>query len=592
MKVHALYFSLSLVLALPFSGQASEGEVIVPTPLQYPQCPLWYHYYNSSSQNCTCLPEWLLHCDDSGNAFLDHRHNILSYDASKRLLSRRVSGNFQILLRTRGYNFTKSGQILLPKRISRLNEYICTPLNRTGYLCGECAEGFGPSMISAYIGNICCDCRKSSSWYGITLYLVLEFVPLTIFFLFIFVFRIRVTSAPVVCFIMYSQLVILAFQDSVGNDRPLSNLKFTENGTLRSTSKVFLTLYGLLNLEFFHHAVNPFCISSQLTSIHIALLGYVSAFYPFLLTVIMWGGIELHDHSNFRLEVILWKPFRSCIVRLRKGWDTKRDITDVFASFFILSYTKIMSQTLIMLSTDKLYSYSIAFEPEPQSSYILRADSSITVGSAKYICIFIFTGLVFCVFNIFPALLLILYPFQWFRSVLTKCRLNTITINHFLTKFHHSYRDGLDGGRDMRSFSGVHLVLRIALIAPVLLLRSIFNAEVWFLRGIILLITALVIALCRPYKKMHTNVLDSVLLFYLATFCHLLSLNQHREMLYFVSVMQVLVLTPLVVFVTVFFIWGIFRFQGSKKWLLTSSAHICCMPKPVQLTATYGTINN
>ena len=478
MKAHVLLF-LSLVLALPFSGQANEGEIIVPTPHQYPQCLLWYHYYNSSTQNCTCtcLPEWLLHYDDNGNAFLDHRHNILSYDVSKRLLSRRVSGNFQLLLRTQGYNFTKSGQILLPKCISRLNKYICTPFNRKGYLCGECAEGFGPSMISAYMGNICCDCRNSSSWYGIALYLSLEFVPLTVFFLFIFVFRIRVTSAPVVCFVMYSQLVILAFQDLVGNDRPLSHVKFTENGTLRSTSKVFLTLYGLFNLEFFHYAVNPFCISSQLTSIHIALLGYVSAFYPFLLTALTWGGIELHD-SNFRPVVILWKPFRSCIVRLRKEWDTKRDITDVFASFFVLSYTKIMSQTLIMLSTDKLYNYSIVFEPEPQSSYILSADSSITVGSAKYICIFIFTGLVFCVFNIFPALLLILYPFQWFRSVLSKCRLNTIAINHFLTKFHHSYRDGLDSGRDMRSFSGVHLVLRIALIAPVLLLRSIFNAEV------------------------------------------------------------------------------------------------------------------
>jgi hypothetical protein len=392
---------------------------------------------------------------------------------------------------------------------------------------------------------------------------------------------------------MYSQLVVISFQDLIGNDRPLSEVKFAENGTLRSTSKVFLTLYGVFNLEFFHHAVDPFCISSRLTSTHIALLGYVAAFYPFLLTALMWVGIELHD-SNFRPVVILWKPFRRCIVQLRQGWETKRDITDVFASFFILSYTKIMSQTLIMLSTDKLYNYSmIAFEREPYSSYVLNADSSITVGSTIYVCIFIFAGLICLVFNIFPALLLTLSPFQWFRSVLSKCKLNTIAINYFLTKFHHSYRDGLDGGKDMRSFSGLHLFLRIALIAPVLLLRSIFHIDVWFLRGIILSITALLVSLCRPYKQMHTNVLDSVLLCYLAMFCHLLSLNQDSEMFSFVLVMQVLLLTPLVIFVAVIFIrliWGIFVSQRLQKSF--SSAHICCVPLRVQPVATYGTIDN
>ena len=584
---------LLLVLALSFGGQASEGVVFpAPTPLQYPQCPLWYHFYDASTQNCSCLPDWLLHCDHDGSAVLDHRHNILSYDESKRLLSRRITKNFRLLLRTQGYNFTKSGQILLPKHISRLNDYMCTPLNRKGYLCSECAEGFGPSMISAYMGNICCDCRKTSSWYGVTLYLSLEFVPLTVFFLFIFVFRIRITSAPMICFIMFSQLVIIAFQNLVGNDHPLNQVKFTENGTLRSVSKVFLIFYGVFNLEFFHHAVNPFCISSRLTSIHIALLGYVSAFYPFLLTVLTWIGIELHDR-NFRPVVILWKPFRRCVVRLRREWDTKSDITDVFGSFFILSYTKIMYQTLVMLCTDKLYNYSIAFEAVPHSSYILNADSSITVGSARYICIIIFTGLVFCVFNIFPALLLTLSPFQWFRSVLSMCRLNTIAINHFIVKFHHSYRDGLDGGKDMRSFSGVHLLLRIIIIAPVLLLRSIFHIEVWFLRGIILSITALLVALCRPYKQMHTNVLDSVLLFYLATFCHLLSSNQDCEILYFIPIMQVLILTPFVVFVIVIFIrliWGVYRLQKSQKSLLTSSAHVSHAAQPIQPITTYGAI--
>ena len=535
-----------LGLALSFISIQVSG-VVSSTPHQYLQCPLWYHYYDSSTQSCTCLPDWLVHCDHDGNAFLDFGH-LLSYDEGKRVLSRTVSMN---LLLPWKYNITNAGKVLLPEDISKLNHYMCTPLNRKGYMCSRCIKGFGPSMISSYMDNIMCyDCSKVSSWYGVTLYLSIEFIPLTIFYLLVLVFRIRITSAPMICFIMYSQLIVTAFQNSADSDSPLNLVKFSENGTLRSMSKVFLTFYGVFNLQFFHLVVSPFCVSSQLMSLHLVLLGYISAFYPFLLTALIWISIELHDR-NFRPIVILWKPFRRCFIRLRRGWDTKNDITDVFASFFVLSYTKIMYQTLLTLSNDKIDNYSLAFEPVPHSSYILNADSSVVVGSAKYICIVIFTGLLFCVFDIFPILLLVLYPFQWFRSVLSKCSLNKIAINHFVEKFHHSYRDGLDGGKDMRSFSGLHLVLRVMIIVPVFLLRSIFRLEVWFLRGTILSITALLVALCRPYKKMYTNVLDAILLFYLATICYLLSSNQDCEVLYFVPTMQVLILTPLVMFAIV-----------------------------------------
>ena len=150
-----------------------------------------------------------------------------------------------------------------------------------------------------------------------------------------------------------------------------------------------------------------------------------------------------------------------------------------------------MYQTLIALNVDEINNYSLVFKRVPHSNYILNSDSSIEVGSTKFICIAIFTGLLFCMFNISPVLLLVLYPFQWFRSVLSKCGLNTVTINHFVEKFHHSCRDGLDGGKDMRSFSGLHLLLRIMIILPVLLLIDIFCLEEWFLRGITLSIILL-----------------------------------------------------------------------------------------------------
>ncbi len=46
----------------------------------------------------------------------------------------------------------------------------------------------------------------------------------------------------------------------------------------------------------------------------------------------------------------LWRLFHGCFVQLRRGWNTESDLIDVFASFLLLSYSKIMY--LVVLTTD------------------------------------------------------------------------------------------------------------------------------------------------------------------------------------------------------------------------------------------------
>ena len=419
---------------------------------------------------CQCLPYWQLTCEGN-DTFIDSGY-ISTYSKNSRLLSVIVAKKYGAF---GGYNTTKPGYIMLPKKISRLNEYMCGPLNRKGHLCGECSDGYGPSMILTGCTDMCYNCTKP--WYGMTLYLSLEFVPITVFYLFILAFQISVTSAPMTCFIMYSQLIVIAFHNSCDSSL-LSQVQFTETGALRSVSKVFLTFYEVLNLDFFCHAVPPFCISSQLKPIHIALLGYVSALYPFVLIILTWLCVEFHDR-NFRLIVHLWKPFHRCFVRLRRGWNTKSDLIDVFASFFLLSYGKVIYQTLLLFDTDGVYNYSLTGD-SVSYDYVLSADISIMIGSAKYVGIAITTGLIFCAFSLLPVLLLVLFPIKKFRVVLSKLRLDGIALNIFVEKFHCCYRDGLDGGRDTRSFSGLYFLLRLMVLLVDYLNKSTLRLEVWF----------------------------------------------------------------------------------------------------------------
>ena len=577
-----LSFALS-VSATPFQLESQPPRLSCHT--QTESCPLWF-YYDSNTCDCQCLPYWAFYCEGN-DAFINSAH-ILTYDESKHVVS--VTTSKRYFQSYGGYNTTKSGYILLPKNISRLNEYMCGPLNRKGFLCGECSDGFGPSMVCI---DKCYNC--SVTWHGMTLYLSLEFVPVTLFYLFVLIFHISVHSAPMTCFIMYSQVIITILSSSCSAHIHTPIIE-TED-PLSSVSKVILTLYGVFNLEFLHHIVPPFCISRQLNSIHIAWLGYISAFYPILLIALTWICVELHGH-NFRLVVRLWKPFHRCFVSLRRGWDTKSDLIDVFASFLLLSYSKIMYQTLILLNTSIIQSLSLV-DGHTSNSYVVSADASIKFGSAKYVAIAVAAGSIFCVFNLLPILLLVLYPYKIFRSALSKCRLDGFALNIFVDKFQHCYRDGLDGGRDMRSFSGLYFFLRVIVVWVVPVIAHLV-LESRLLRGTVFSLTALFIALCRPYKKTSMNVLDTLLLSHLATICHIFSYNSKT-----VPVMQTLIFVPFAIFALLIFVRLIYRAQCRK--------HIFSLPlqllthlkvrRPdvgvvgqqqqlIQPTATYGTINN
>ena len=351
-----------------------------------------------------------------------------------------------------GYNITSFKQILLPRNLSQLNDYMCGPLNRKGLVCSECADGFGPSVTS--FGYRCVNCTQSKYWYGIPLFLFITFVPITVFYIIVLVFQIKILSAPMPCFIMYSQFVVLVFDSD-------TYFSFTNSWNISLDIKIVLMVYGIFNLYFGHHIniLPQYCLNKNLNFMHLAILGYISAFYPLLLILLTWACVELHGR-NFRPLVWLWRPFHRCFVRLRRGWDTKSDIIDVFATFFCLSYNRILYQTILLISNKSVKHFNVS--GNYFITYHSQVEMRIFYQSAYQLSLEIAVILIAIVCIILPPLLLTLYPIKRFRSILLKCRLNFVAIHIFTDKVYSCYRDGLDEGRDMRSFSGLYFFLRIA----------------------------------------------------------------------------------------------------------------------------------
>ena len=325
-----------------------------------------------------------------------------------------------------------------------------------------------------------------------------------------------------VLFIFMNQLIMykLIFERTVKLRMLLSQGMHSNGPLLRS----LFFFCGIWSLDFIHSIVPPFCISSKLQLMHIEFLGYIPVVYLLLLILLTWVCIELHGR-NYKLLVVLWRPFHRCFVKLQRGWDKTSSVVDAFASFFLLSNSTLLYQVVTIYRCQILY-YSISNESNGHMiagyKHVLMFLPHIDCGHHPY-PILIFSALLLLIFGIIPILLLVLYPFKPFRMCLSKCKMDILFTTIFVEKFHGCYRDGLNGGRDMRSFSGLYYLMMILLscYSAFEIKRSHISSQLYY--ALIFLSFSLLMIVVRPYKHKYMNILDTLLLAYAAVTCMLLS---------------------------------------------------------------------
>ena len=202
--------------------------------------------------------------------------------------------------------------------------------------------------------------------------------------------------------------------------------------------------------------------------------------------------------------VWLWKPFHRCCVNVRRRWDTKASLIDVFATFLVLSYSKLLFVSAFLFKGTEIYNADGKLV-----SYVLRADATVKFLSEEHLPFAIASCFIIS-FTFLPPLLLTFYPCKVFNRCLNCCHKRRCHALHtFVEAFQGCYKDGVTGGRDLRSISGVYLLFRfLLLIANV----NIGNKTGWLLRSLMFLSLSIFILIVQPYKKSYMNVLDGLLL--------------------------------------------------------------------------------
>jgi hypothetical protein len=80
------------------------------------------------------------------------------------------------------------------------------------------------------------------------------------------------------------------------------------------------------------------------------------------------------------------------------------------------------------------------------------------------------------------------------------------------------YKDGLNGGRDMRCFAGLYFILRIAGYLCVMLshlTKPFLHINRWLAIGTMLFFATFTITIARPYRKVYMNYWDIAILSHL-----------------------------------------------------------------------------
>ena len=501
------------------------------TVAQQDVCPTWFIPDNTSSTGCSCHQHDAKVMCGSDFPFLQFGF-CMTYDNTTGVTE------FGACPYIGHYNTTTNVDhafyyIQLPSNVSLLNEFMCGPLNREGPLCGKCKDGYGIALYSYTL-----ECSKCwGHGYGLVLYYFLELFPITVMYFLVVIFHIRATSSPLSALVFMSQIVVYTIRLNVPFHMYIEN---RVTGFPYVALQVLLVLCGIWSLDFFRSVIPPFCVSSNIKTVHALALEYLVAFYPIFLILITYVCIKLHD-NNFRPVVWIWKPLHRHFAHFRRRWDSTASIINAFTTFLLLSFSKILFVSFTLLHYFKVHVHT---NIHVLLKCFLYYDPTVECHTQEST---IFSAIAYCMLVIFiicPTILLILYPTRLFRKCVSCCGFRRWHALHmFVESFQGQYKDGTNGTRDFRMVSASFLILRILILALFLNHHRLLSHTL-ILQGIFIAGVSCIHAITRPYKLNFMNNVDIVILFLLEILILITTTPGSISLSYFILVTTLLLLIP------------------------------------------------
>lgn len=510
-------------------------------------CPPGYvEYYpnGSSSDNSICV------CSGSYNTYIVCDNKTFDTEISRIAWIGQVPGfsEYMYLVGESPYvGFRSDGALVNLTGVSpnpkELNSFFCNDSGREGVLCGRCQDRYGVVVNSETFA--CKLCPEEQVYYNWAFYILTEFLPLTIFFIAIFVLSMTVHFGPLNSYIFYAQVLTTVVKIDADGAIFLDSITGHHASALKNA---YTVVYDIWNMNFFRAWLPEFCLSPNISTLTMLSLGYVTALYPLLLLIIFVVIVSLYNRGVW-LVVVVFRPLHLCLARFRQWWNLRRSISGGIALFIVLSYTKFSLVTFILLTPTPLYysNNTIAID-------VYYYEGNLNFTSSEAVVYRVVASIVLATFVVLPPVLLVIPSILTF-AVRFRC-LNCLRhlqphgkMQEFLDFFHGCFKDGTDGGIDCRYFAGLYFILRIILFS---LYAGTATWELQYTAQMIFfLVWAFLFASFRPYKKEWINYVDMSLFLILAAITslsmyNLLLTRVHLHLSTWAFVMQyILIFIPL-----------------------------------------------
>ena len=489
----SVYFVACLLLLLALASKSSlaiQDSHNVSVDIDSEPCGPWQSR-NRDSQECKCAKSLqdIVVCQNKPYTLKLYACYCMTYNKNTDYV---VVGSCQFSCqRSKGYYFDITANTTV-----ELNERMCSAYNRQGQLCGSCIPGYAPPAYSYSLSCVKCTTNNWAKYTAVSL------LPVTVFFIIVLVFRLSATSPKLNGFIICLQLV---FSPSFSRILESSLNDANKLNQERTSLKLLLSsLYGIWNLDFLRLVYTPFCLQPHTNTLQILALDYIIAVYPLLLITLSYFLVLLYDYNVHPVACLL-KPFVPLFIRFRRHWNIRNSLVDTFATFLLFSYVKILSVSVDILLPVLLYDQN---QNRLQQPYLFNQGDVAFLHRQHlpYACLALFF---FVTFTLVPMLLLFLYPCSCFQVCLNRTGCSCQLLHTFMDTFQGHYKDGTNGTRNFRFFSGLYLLLRVLVYASTVLAYQIAS---YAYTTVIIAGLAICVALARPYKRHIYNVIDTCFL--------------------------------------------------------------------------------
>ena len=457
-------------------------------------CPPWFYFnYDKSRCECPSFIPWGIRCSQSKLKIEVADGYCVSF-----IHNRSYAGN---CLYAHTGNFTDRAFSEAPCDPDRLNDYMCGNYNRKGLLCGQCIYGYGPAAFSLEMK--CVDCSMLSSGGAFILYLALEFIPITLFFIVVMITRLDVTAGPMLGYVIFCQSYVFGIET-----KPflVSHIFHHASGIYKILMHISLALSNVWLLRFAFIFSPPICVSANFTNIDLVQLGFVRPAIPVFLLAFICIVTEL-EKRNFKIVKFCWRHLKTIFKWVPVQPVDGNALIRTFASFIFLS--SYVSNFAFLSAGIRNEIYEIDWS----TSYVLYFDPTIIPYSHKHFLYMTIPSISLIFLVLIPSFLLAVYPTRLY-SYLSKflSQRKHLAITTFAEALHSCFRNGLGGTPDYRALAG--LILASEILYPssayifYITLNAILDTDQYTLnvvQGAGLVLLALVLSYLKPCKTEIAN---------------------------------------------------------------------------------------